>query len=310
MIALLLDILLGEPKRWHPLVGFGVLANVIERTLNRSSFPTYVQLLLGTFCWLILVLGITLILIILHAHIAQWFDDSWFDKSWAVTIILDAIIVYLAIGYTSLRQHSIAIAKPLMENDLCNARKKVAYIVSRDTASLDAENIRKATIESVLENGSDAIFAPLFWFVVGGVPAIILYRLANTLDAMWGYKTVRFLFFGRFSARMDDVLNWLPSRLVAISYALLGRTQLAIHCWRQQAHLLESPNGGVVMSSGAGALNIMLGGAAVYHGELKQKISFGCGNTVETNDIYRALRLIDKTVLLWCAVFFLIAWLA
>ena len=160
----------------------------------------------------------------------------------------------------------------------------------------------KASVESVLENGSDAIFAPIFWFVVGGIPAVLIYRLSNTLDAMWGYKTARYLYFGRFSARMDDILNWLPSRLVGISYAVLGNTQHAYRCWQEQAHLLESPSGGVVMSTGAGALNVCLGGDTSYHGTLKSKPVFGCGLPPTHQDLHRSVGLVSKTLLLWCSV--------
>ena len=175
-------------------------------------------------------------------------------------------------------------------------------IVSRDTDSMDEVAIRQATIESVLENGSDAVYAPIFWFVVGGAPAVLIYRLSNTLDAMWGYKTPRFLLFGRFAARMDDILNWLPSRLVALTYSLCGNTRSAIHCWQTQSHQLESPNGGIVMTAGAGALNVVLGGDAIYHGQTKAKPQFGCGAAPNTQDIERSLQLIDRTLFIWCAV--------
>ncbi len=292
MASLLIDVALGEPKHWHPLVGFGSIAKCIERYLNRGVQNKYLQFILGASSWVLIVIVPTIIILILAQTISLWVGFNWW---------LDILILYLAIGYTSLRQHALAVLNPLLNNDVESARQQVAMIVSRDTDKLDQTGIRKATIESVLENGSDAIFAPLFWYLVGGVPAVVIYRLTNTLDAMWGYKTDRFLFFGRFSARMDDILNWLPSRLVGLSYAAFGHYQSAMKCWSQQAGTLDSPNAGVVMTSGAGALQLKLGGNSYYHGILKQKPIFGCGEEPENNDIQRSLSIVNKTLYLWCA---------
>jgi adenosylcobinamide-phosphate synthase len=293
LLAILLDIVFSEPKRFHPLVGFGAAANAFESRVNRSIFSPFFQFLLGLVSWVLLVV-VPALLIVIAVNYLSFYGD--------LSIFFDVLFLYLAIGYTSLRQHTVAILKPLAGNNLVLARQKVAWIVSRDTNEMDEVQVRKATIESVLENGSDAIFAPIFWFIVGGLPGVIIYRLANTLDAMWGYKTTRFLYFGGFSARMDDILNYLPSRLVALSYAVLGRFTLAIRCWHQQAHLLASPSGGVVMSAGAGTLNVMLGGDTYYHGQKMDKPTFGCGLPPIDQDISKSLALIDKTVALWCGV--------
>jgi adenosylcobinamide-phosphate synthase len=298
IFAFLLDVIFAEPKRWHPLVGFGFLANCIEKRLNQAHFSTMSQQLLGVMSGLLLIIFPTIILIILAAMIKNQLSVTW---------LIEGALLYICLGYTSLRQHGMAVFTSLQANDLLLAREKVGLIVSRDTKSLDELGVRRAGIESVLENGCDAIFAPIFWFLIGGVPAVIVYRLTNTLDAMWGYKDSRFLFFGRFSARMDDILNYIPSRLVGLSYALVGSFSAAIRCWLQQAHLLASPNGGVVMAAGAGALTITLGGDSVYLGEKLTKPVFGCGRSPENKDIRRALFLLDKTLCLWLTV--LLVWL-
>jgi adenosylcobinamide-phosphate synthase len=190
--------------------------------------------------------------------------------------------------------------------DLQLARERVGYMVSRNTAELDATGVARAGTESVLENGSDAVFAALFWFLVAGAPGVVLYRLSNTLDAMWGYRNPRFERFGWAAAKIDDVLNYLPARLVALTYGLLGKTALALRCWRQQAPQWDSPNAGPVMAAGAGALGVSLGGAAEYHGELHQRAQLGQGPPAQARDIERAINLVYGGVLLWLAL--LVLW--
>jgi adenosylcobinamide-phosphate synthase len=304
VIAIIVDALLGEPKRFHPLVGFGLFASKIENMLNRNKSSQFLSLSLGAVSWFLFVVFPVLMLLLLfnavsYSHPFLFLSEQTFID---IAFIIDVLVLYFVVGHKSLRQHAFAIYNPLIEENLEKARKNVGMIVSRDTTSLDEDGIRKATVESVLENGNDAIFAPIFWFIVGGAPAALIYRLANTLDAMWGYKTDRFLFFGRFAARMDDILNWLPSRLVGLSYSLLGDTKNALQCWREQAHLLESPNAGVVMTAGAGALNVKLGGDTIYHGEIKKKAVFGCGKSPANIDIYRSVRLILNTLILWVSL--------
>jgi adenosylcobinamide-phosphate synthase len=133
---------------------------------------------------------------------------------------------------------------------------------------------------------------------------VIALRLINTLDAMWGYKNSRYLYFGRVAARMDDLVNIIPARLTALSYALLGKTILALKCWHSQAVLHDSPNAGPVMASGAGALGITIGGPACYQGEWHQRPVFGAGSEAGPDDIKRALHLVSYSVVLWLLIAF------
>jgi adenosylcobinamide-phosphate synthase len=216
--------------------------------------------------------------------------------------VADALLLYLAIGAKSLRDHSIQVLDALAHGDVNLARQRVSMIVSRNTEGLDSREISKATVESVLENGSDAIFGAIFWFVILGPAGAVLFRLANTLDAMWGYKTEKYLHFGWAAARFDDILCWIPARLTALSYALVGDTLGAIRCWRYQAKTWYSPNAGPVMSAGAGALRVRLGGAATYNGVAKERPVLGTGSEPTYIDISRSIKLVRNAVTLWLVV--------
>lgn len=299
--GVLLDALLGEARRGHPLVGFGRLASAIERRLNRGRFG-HARGILG---WLLAVAPLTA-LAWLGATLAANANYANY-AGYAV----HAVMLYLCIGLRSLRDHNVPIAAALAAGDLGQARWLTSRIVSRDTRDASPADLAKASTESLLENGNDAVFGALFWFAVAGGPGAILFRLANTLDAMWGYRNARYLRYGWAAARFDDVLNLIPARLTALSYVLLAPTldgkRRAWQCWRAQAPAWSSPNAGPVMSSGAGALGLALGGPAVYDGELEQRPPLGIGDAARTEDIVRAWRLVRNTTVLWLAVALMIA---
>ena len=291
LLAVVLDRLLGEPKRWHPLVGFGRYAQVLEGVLNKSDY----RFLKGILAWLLAVVPFCLLALFLdrlpHAG------------------VLDILILYWAIAYRSLQEHVDAIYQPLRRGDLAAARLGLSYIVSRDTEAADELAVRRGAIESALENGSDGVFAPVFWWLVAGIPGVVLYRLANTLDAMWGYRTERYKKFGCFSARVDDVLNFIPARLVALSYIALGDAKRGLTCWREQAPNCASPNAGVVMCAGAGALAVTLGGRNCYHGEWLDKPPMGAGIEPSDRDVLAAQKLLRHTLILWCIAALTLGWL-
>jgi adenosylcobinamide-phosphate synthase len=281
-----LDRLLGEVKRWHPLVGFGALANAIERVLNRGAW----RRASGVLAWALIVLPCS--------ALAFWATPHNVP-GWSV----DVFLLYLALGGRSLVEHAARVAADLAAGDLAAARQHVGWMVSRDTRELDESGVAKACVESTLENGNDAVFGALFWFALFGGPGAVLFRLANTLDAMWGYKNERFLQFGWAAARIDDVLNYVPARLTALSYALFGKTRVALASWRAQAPNWESPNAGPVMAAGAGSLGLALGGSAIYHGQLEQRPTLGEGRPASGADIARALQLVRRSLVLWLALF-------
>ena len=282
--ALALDGLFGEPRRFHPLVGFGRLALALERRLHADSRAR------GCLAVALLLTPFTLLTLLIDALPRG--------------SVFDVAVLYLAIGWKSLGEHAGRVRDALLRDDLPTARQRVGFMVSRDTEPLDAEGVARATVESVLENGNDAIFGAIFWFVLAGAPGVVLYRLANTLDAMWGYRNARYSRFGWAAARLDDVLNFIPARLTALSYALVGHFTRALRCWRSQGALWKSPNAGPVMAAGAGSLGVLLGGAASYHGMEQVRPPLGEGCNAHVGDIERALRLIRRTLLLWVLILF------
>ncbi|MGK0373912.1 MAG: adenosylcobinamide-phosphate synthase [Arenicella sp.] len=328
-LALVLDQFLGEAKQYHPLVGFGNCANRIEQRLNLDHNST-TSFFLGLTALIFLIIPLSLAGYIISSLLAHY---SW---------IFSVIVVYLAIGFKSLLEHServfnslpsrvvntlpnrVVNSSPidvsnslanktfsrladhvddkLIKVELCQARYAVSLMVSRNTEKMSETEIISATIESNLENGCDSTFGVLFWFLIGGVPMVIAYRLANTLDAMWGYRNIRFELFGKSAAKLDDCLNYIPARITALFFSLYGNTRQALNCWRTQAGSLASPNGGPVMTSGAGSLNIQLGGPAHYHGERLNKPFFGTNIKPQAEDITRANKLLVLTLLTWYVV--------
>ncbi|MBF0177647.1 MAG: cobalamin biosynthesis protein [Magnetococcales bacterium] len=279
--ALLLDRALGEPECHHPLVGFGRLACWIEAHFNKpgqSRWPGVVAVAFLVLPWVAAVHLLT--------------NDTLIGSGIAV------VALYLALGLRSLGEHGRAIVAAWRRDGVAGARGRVQYVVSRDTAHLNSREVALAGVESMLENGCDAVFGTLFWFLVAGAPGAVAYRLVNTLDAMWGYRTERFLYFGWAAARLDDGLNWFPARLTAITYALMGKTRSALRAWRDRP-VWKSPNAGIVMATGAGALELQLGGAAPYHGRMQERPLLGEGMPPRMEDILRALTIVERGAWSW-----------
>ncbi|MDH4285050.1 MAG: adenosylcobinamide-phosphate synthase CbiB [Gallionellaceae bacterium] len=285
--ALLLDRLLGEPRRFHPLAGFGWLA---QRTEKFFYGPADISPLARG------LRGLVAVAILLAPLV---FLAAWLQQLPYAGELFSVVLLYFAIAPRSLGEHAGNVAAAFSAGDLPAARQAVGMMVSRDTRQMDEEAVARATVESVLENGNDAVFAALFWFVLAGAPGALLYRLSNTLDAMWGYRNARYNYFGRVAARLDDALNFIPARLTALTYALLGNTRSALRCWRQQARAWDSPNAGPVMAAGAGALEVRLGGAAIYHGVREERPVLGTGKTPAAADIPRAVALVNRGAWLW-----------
>jgi adenosylcobinamide-phosphate synthase len=290
IVAVMLDWCLAEPRRWHPLVGFGALARKLEGALRGGDSVSSLRArLCGTLAMLLAVVPPTTL-------VAALIRIPW------ISMTLQVLVLYLVVGRRSLHQHAWRVADALDHHELWRARDRVAMIVSRDAGGMQRTEIARAAVESVLENGNDAVFGALFWFALAGAPGALFYRLVNTVDAMWGYRTPRYLYFGWAAARLDDLLNLVPARLTALTYALCGHLRPALQCWRQQGSLWESPNAGPVMAAGAGSLQVLLGGSAFYHGHWKIRPVLGEGAEPESRDISRALQLVSRGILIWLGI--------
>ena len=311
VMGVALDACLGEPRRAHPLVAFGRFAKRLERWLNPDRDvnrvaneeldsrmpPTALRARgLGIVGWCLAVVPPVAVSVALTRVLPITF--AW---------TLHALLLWFALGARSLADHIAPIEHALLDGDLPSARTLASCIVTRDLSDSEASAVARAAVESALENGNDAIFGALFWFAVAGGPGALAYRLINTLDAMWGYRTPRFVFFGWAAARLDDAANYVPARLTALTYALCGNWRNALRCWRTQAAAWDSPNAGPVMASGAGSLDVSCGGSARYHGVDEARPSLGSGAAPNAHDIGRALSLVRRALFAWLACFVLLA---
>ncbi len=294
--ALVVDHFIGEPTRFHPLIIFGNFANKLEKKFNKGNYKQ--QFIGGLIAWCLLVLPLPLLYVLL----------LWILPIYLI-VLVNIYIVYWAVALNSLNLHGMQIYKPLINNDLAQAQHYCSYIVSRDTSQLDAQAISRATTESMLENGHDGVTATLIYFVIGGAPLVIIHRLSNTLDAMWGYRTDQFNYFGKFSARMDDLLGFVSGKITALLFTVIGffngtAKQALINAY-SQSQSYKSHNGGWVMASGATVMNVCLGGSAVYFGKTVNSPLLGEGEVVQSKHIKASLTLVKQAVVLWLLVVFI-----
>jgi adenosylcobinamide-phosphate synthase len=213
-----------------------------------------------------------------------------------VGVLGTAVATWAVLGGASLAEHGAALARELNADDLAGARHRMPSLCGRDPALLDAGGMARAGTESMAENTSDAVVAPLLWGAVAGVPGLLGYRAVNTLDAMVGYRSARYLRFGWAAARLDDVINLLPARVSGLLFALLapavgGSPGAALRAWRRDAAAHPSPNAGPVEAAAAGALGVRLGGRTVYPHGVEERPRLGSGRAPTPDDLRRAARL-------------------
>lgn len=306
LCGFVIDILLGDPARMpHPVVFMGRCISALEKSLRRI-FPQTPkgELAGGVILAAVLPLGT-----LAFTGLCVWGLGLVHP---ALGFALQVLWCWQALAAKGLRQESENVRRALDTGTLDDARKAVSRIVGRDTAALSREGVIRAAVETVAENFSDGVVAPMFWMLIGGAPLALAYKAVNTMDSMVGYKNDRYLYFGRAAARLDDAANWLPSRLAALllvaAAPLTGQNaKCAFAIWRRDRRKHASPNSAQTESAMAGALGVRLAGPASYFGKVHQKPWIGDDTRpIEPQDITRAGRMLYAgsalALLLFCGI--------
>jgi adenosylcobinamide-phosphate synthase len=276
-----LDAVFGDPRRWHPVAGFGTAAGRLEQRLyapRRGAGAIFTAAAVG----LPAVVGYAATRATRRRPLARA----------AVT----AAATWTVLGGRTLRKESRIMAAHLANEDLAAARGRLNHLCGRNPEGLDESELARATVESVAENTSDAVVAPLLWGGIAGIPGLLAYRAANTLDAMVGHRNSRYARFGTPAARLDDLLNLLPSRLtglltIAAAGTVGGDPREALRVWRRDRDDHPSPNAGQCESAMAGALGVRLGGRNVYFGRSETRPFLGDGPRPKGQHLRRAARM-------------------
>lgn len=302
LLALLLEAALGWPP-WlyrrvkHPVVWIGALASTLERAMNRPQTSPTARRVLGAAATIAVVSVATVCAVVAVALT----DDS------VLGLCFQVFLASSLVASRSLYEHVADVAEPLVEQDLARARSAVSRIVGRDPSLLDEAGVARASLESLAENTSDGVVAPLFWGALLGLPAMAAYKAINTLDSMYGHKTERFAAFGHFAARLDDLANLVPARLTGLLIVLAGFRWQAFSIMRLDARKHRSPNAGWPEAALAGALDRRLSGPRVYTDEVAQEPWLNEGATdPEVADVKRGLRIYSRAVAFTAAL--LLAW--
>ncbi len=327
-LAVLFDLLFGDPRRWHPVVGIGRLTGWLgaalrklsgERPLALRTAGTLTALgtvlLCGGLAWFAIrgleILIEILVETLIEDLIASGAAQTWIVLLEQVPVIATALLLAFMIATRSLESHALAVYRALRDGDLALARERTSWIVGRDTAQLPEAELVRATVECVAESVSDGISGPLFYAAVGGwlggVPGAaagaVVYRSVNTMDSMFGYRNAKYRDFGAFPARLDDLANLLPARLsvpaiVLAAWVLRAAPLNAIRIWWRDALKHTSPNAGQGEAAFAGALAVQLGGDNLYGGVVVEKPRIGDRTQELRRDhILKAVRLMVVAVL-------------
>ncbi len=272
------DRVLGDPQRLHPVAGFGQVADALEGLTyadRKAAGVVHTTLLVGG-----------------AVALGRLVPSGTLGTAGCTWVVL---------GGRSLHREAVAVHDCLARGDLAAARARVTHLVGRDPSRLAADEIARASVESVAENTSDAVVAPLLWGVVAGPAGLLGYRALNTLDAMVGHRSPRYRRFGWAAARLDDLANLVPARVSALLAATAGPLP-ALRAWRHDAHRHPSPNAGPVEAAFAGALGLRLGGVNRYGDDVEDRGFLGDGPAPGTSDVLRAVRLADRVGLMALAL--------
>jgi adenosylcobinamide-phosphate synthase len=287
------DQLLGDPQRFHPVAGFGTVAGALEQRIwkdERRAGIGYSSALVGGVA---AVTGVACFAL---------------RRRPSARALFEAAVLWSTLAGKSLRRVAHTMSDELAAGDIAAARRIAPSLVGRDPSALDEHELARATIESVAENTGDGVIAPLFWFALGGAPAVAAYRGANTLDSIAGHRSERYLRFGWASARLDDLLNYVPARLgaTAVVMAACRNAADALRTVLADGRRHPSPNAGLYEASFAGALGLTLGGTNRYGDALEHRPELGDGARPRPSDIRRATRLSALTALLFVSALVLV----
>ena len=303
-VAMVVDALLGWPS-WlfarigHPVTWLGRLIGAVDATWNRAADPPALRRAAG-------IAGA--LLVIAFSVVVGWVLQVLLSSGWIQTVLV-GILAWPLVALRSLHDHVVAVASPLRAGDIAAAREAVSRIVGRDYSALDEAGIARAAIESLAENASDGIVAPVFWGALFGLPGIFGYKAINTLDSMIGHRSERHEAFGWAAARIDDVTNFIPARLTGFLFVLLApRRSEALACMTRDARRHRSPNAGWPEAAMAGALGVRLSGPRIYHGSITNEpwLNEG-GRDPRAADIDEALAVYRRAMLLLAGVLAILA---
>ena len=307
IIALLIDVIIGDPnwlwkRTGHPVAWFAKFILLFNKIRGTSSSSSYVKVL-----GIIAIFALTLVAILIGILLVQFFSDTLWG------LIVSAVIASIFIAQKSLYSHVKQVQKALSGNDLEQSRKQVAKIVGRDPNKLDMSGVARATIESTAENISDGIIAPIFWCILFGLPGLIAYKAINTADSTIGYKNEKYKNLGWATARLDDLVNYLPARLSGFLIAICapltyGSIKTALSIMVKDAHQHNSPNAGWPEASMAGILGIALAGPRIYstHTEDGNWINGSGRMIVSSVDVKNTLKILVAVCIL---LFFILTFL-
>jgi adenosylcobinamide-phosphate synthase len=281
LLGIAADGVFGDPERGHPVAAFGRAAKTLEKLLYADRKPPGIA-------HVVLLGGATVVAGVLVEKAGR--------RSPVVQLASTAVATWIVLGGASLAEQGTAIGRELDAGDVEAARKRLPSLCGREPALLDQTGLSRAAVESVAENTSDAVVAPLLWGAVAGVPGLLAYRAVNTLDAMVGYRSPRYAKFGWAAARLDDLANLLPARAtalltVACAPVVGGSSGGALRTWRRDARAHPSPNAGQVEAAFAGALEIRLGGRTRYPHGVEDRPVLGDGRTPDSGHVTRAVEL-------------------
>lgn len=293
----LLDLWFGDPDNWpHPVRVFGNAISKGEKWLNRG----HARFWKGAWLSIVLVVSVFAFFYGLNA---------WLIRLPVLYLVVNSIGVYYGLANHSLIAEGRAVFSVLENEGLESGRKQLSRIVGRDTSNLNAQQIRIAVLETMSENLSDGVVAPLFFYAVGGVPGMMAYKMVNTMDSMLGYRSERYEWFGKFAARLDDVANFIPARLTALLMILVTGSRRGLQFIFQFGHKHKSPNAGYPEAALAGILDCRFGGPNVYHGKVVEKPYIGENDRmIEADEILMVARINHRTCMVMVLITILINW--